>query len=56
MTKEIARIKADYDDQMVIINLVEEIDVVLSKYHLSIEVEDAEHDGFETIIIKELID
>ena len=52
--KEIARITADYDDTMTVINVISELNEILSDYNLSVEVADEEHDGFDVIIVKEI--
>lgn len=54
MSKEVARIEVDYDDSMTVINLIEELNDVLSEYNLSVEIEEEEHDGFDVVIVKEL--
>lgn len=54
MEKEIARITADYDDTMTVINVISELNEILSDYNLSVEVADEEHDGFDVIIVKEI--
>jgi hypothetical protein len=56
MSKEVARIQADYDDSMTVHNLIEELNDVLFAYNLSVEVEDEEHDGYDVIIVKKLDD
>jgi hypothetical protein len=53
MSKIIAKINVDYDDAMVVHNLVEELNNQLREYHLSIEVENEEHDGYDVVILKE---
>lgn len=54
MEKIVARIEADYDDSMTVINLVAELNEYLTDYGLSIEVEDEEHDGFDVVVLKEI--
>jgi len=51
MSKIIAKINVDYDDNMVVYNLVKELNDQLKEYHLSIEVEDEEHDGYDVVIL-----
>lgn len=53
MGKVIARIEADYDDSMIVFNLIGELNTVLNNYGISVEVEDEEHDGFEVVIVSE---
>lgn len=53
MSKIIAKITVDYDDNMSVYNLVSDLNEQLSQYNLSIEVEDEEHDGFDVVILKE---
>lgn len=47
------RIKIDYDElAMSAMNLVEDLDNVLKKHGVRLEVENVEHDGYDVCIVK----
>jgi len=52
MEKVIKKIVID-GDAMSVYNLIEELNIELLKYNLSVEVEDAEHDGYDVVILSE---
>jgi hypothetical protein len=46
------RITVDYDDSMTVLNLIDELDDILSEYGISIEIDDKVHDGYDICIVK----
>ena len=46
------RVRIDYDDTMSSINLVADLDDILSEYGIRLEVEDEAHDGFDICIVR----
>ena len=54
MVKIIKKITVDYDDSMTVFNLIEELNELLVDYNLSIEIEDAQHDGYDVVILSEI--
>jgi hypothetical protein len=46
------KIDIDYDDMMTAHNLVADLDNILKKYGIRLEIEDEEHDGYDVCIVK----
>jgi len=50
MKKEF-KLQIDYGDMMTAYNLVEDLDDILKDYGIRLEIEDAEHDGYDVCIV-----
>ena len=46
------RIRIDYDDMMTAYNLVADLDDLLSKHGINLEIENERHDGYDICIVK----